>query len=95
MQGTTVLSSWTSTYTMRPSLMVLAIMQTWTDLTYGVHLVMKSHKNTSSIVSFGCGAIMHKSTKQKLITKSPTKAKLSLVGCSDYLEQAMWANVEL
>ena len=48
---------------------------------------MKSH--TGGVVSFGTGAALSKSTKQKLNTKSSTEAEL--VGGSDYLPNAIWA----
>jgi hypothetical protein len=61
-------------------------MKTWVDASYAVHDDMKSH--TGGAVSFGRGAIMSKSTKQKLNTKSSTKAEL--VGASDYLPYPIW-----
>ena len=48
---------------------------------------MKSH--TGGVVSFGTGALMSKSSKQKLNTKSSTEAEM--VGVSDYLPRAIWA----
>jgi hypothetical protein len=48
---------------------------------------MKSH--TGGVVSFGRGATMSKSSKQKLNTKSLTEAEL--VGASDYLPYPIWA----
>jgi hypothetical protein len=62
-------------------------MMTWVDASYAVHRDMKSH--TGGVVSFGTGAIMSKSSKQKLNTKSSTEAEL--VGASDYLPHAIWA----
>jgi hypothetical protein len=62
-------------------------MKTWVDASYAVHEDMKSH--TGGVVSFGQGAIMCKSSKQKLNTKSSTEAEL--VGASDYLPYAIWA----
>jgi hypothetical protein len=56
-------------------------MQTWVHASYAVHEDMKSH--TGGVVSFGRGAAMSKSSKQKLNTKSSTEAEL--VGASDYL----------
>jgi hypothetical protein len=48
---------------------------------------MKSH--TGGVVSFGIGAAMSKSSKQKLNVKSSTEAEL--VGASDYLPYPIWA----
>jgi hypothetical protein len=58
---------------------VITVMQTWVDASYAVHSDMKSH--TGGTISFGRGTIMSKSSKQKLNTKSSTKAEL--VGASD------------
>jgi hypothetical protein len=64
----------------------ITIMKTWVDASYAVHDDMKSH--TGGAISFGTGAIMCKSTKQKLNTKSSTEAEL--VGASDYLPYPIW-----
>jgi hypothetical protein len=48
---------------------------------------MKSH--TSGLISMGTGAILCKSSKQKLNTKSSTEAEL--VGASDYLPNTLWS----
>jgi hypothetical protein len=61
-------------------------MQTWIDAAYAVHQDMKSH--TGGAISFGRGAILCKSIKQKLNTKSSTEAEL--VGVSDYLPNTIW-----
>jgi hypothetical protein len=62
-------------------------MQTWVDASYAaVHEDMKSH--TGSAVSFGQGAALSKSSKQKLNTKSSTEVEL--VGASDYLPYPIW-----
>jgi hypothetical protein len=65
----------------------LVQMKTWVDASYAVHADMKSH--TGGAVSFGTGAAMSKSSKQKLNTKSSTEAEL--VGASDYLPHGIWA----
>jgi hypothetical protein len=65
----------------------ITMMKTWVDASYAVHKDMKSH--TGGVVSFGRGAIMSKSSKQKLNTKSSTEAEL--VGASDYLPYPIWA----
>jgi hypothetical protein len=62
-------------------------MKTWVDASYAVHRDMKSH--TGGAVSFGRGAMMGKSSKHKLNTKSSTEAEL--VGASDYLSYPIWA----
>jgi hypothetical protein len=46
-----------------------------------VHKDMKSH--IGGVVSFGIGAVMSKSSKQKLNTKSFTEAEF--IGANDYL----------
>jgi hypothetical protein len=56
----------------------MSIMNTWIDASYAVHPDMKSH--TGGAVSFGTGAALSKSSKQKLNTKSSTEAEL--VGAS-------------
>ena len=61
------------------------------DAAYAVHNDMKSH--TGGATSLGCGAIMCKSTKQKLNRKSSTEAKV--VGSSDYLPNTIWARMFL
>ena len=50
----------------------LTMLKTWVDAAYGVHQDMKSH--TGGVMSLGRGAIMCKSTKQKLITNSTQRA---------------------
>ena len=67
--------------------MTSALMKTWVDASYAVHKDMKSH--TGGVVSFGIGAVMSKSSKQKLNVKSSTEAEL--VGASDYLPYPIWA----
>jgi hypothetical protein len=64
----------------------ITMMKTWVDASYAVHNNMKSH--TGGVVSFGRGAIMSKSSKQKLNTKSSTEAEL--VGANDYLPYPIW-----
>jgi hypothetical protein len=52
---------------------------------------MKSH--TGGAFSLGQGALMCKSTKQKLNNKSLTEA--DVVGSSDYLPNVIWAKMFL
>jgi hypothetical protein len=42
----------------------MSYMRTWVDASYAVHRDMKSH--TGGVVSFGTGAVMSKSSKQKI-----------------------------
>ena len=67
----------------------LAKSKPWVDAAYAVHDDMKSH--TGGATSLGCGAIMCKSTKQKLNTKSSTEAEV--VGSSDYLPNTIRARM--
>ena len=69
----------------------LADSKLWVDAAYAVHDDMKSH--TGGATSLGRGAIMCKSTKQKLNTKSSTEAEV--VGSSDYLPNTIWARMFL
>ena len=64
---------------------------TWVDAAYGVHQDMKSH--TGGAMSFGRGAVLCKSSKQKLNTKSSTEAEL--IGASDYLPNTIWVKMFL
>jgi hypothetical protein len=64
----------------------LNIIKWWVDASYGVHDNMRSH--TGGTMSMGTGAVYSTSRKQKLNTKSSTKAKL--VGIDDVLPQALW-----
>lgn len=50
---------------------------------------MRSH--TGGGISFGTGALLCKSSKQKLNTKSSTEAEV--VGASDYLPNTMWTKM--
>ena len=59
----------------------------WVDASFAVHEDMKSH--TGGAMSLGRGAIMAKSRKQKLNTKSSTEAEV--IGASDYLPNTLWA----
>jgi len=65
----------------------LAESKLWVYAANAVHDDMKSH--TGGAISSGRGAIMCKSTKQKLNTKSSTEAEV--VGSSDYLPNTIWA----
>ena len=65
----------------------MPLLKSWIDASYAVHHDMKSH--TGGVVSLGRGAIMCKSTKQKLNTKSSTEAEV--VGASDFLPSTIWA----
>ena len=52
---------------------------------------MKSYKG--GVISFGRSAIVSKSSKQKLNTKSSTEAEL--VGASDFLLKLIWTRMFL
>jgi hypothetical protein len=65
----------------------LNTLNTWVDASYTVHSDMKSH--TGGVISMGLGAVLCKSTKQKLNTKSSTEAEL--VGATDYLPNTIWS----
>ena len=69
----------------------LAKSKSWVDTAYAMHDDMRSH--TGGATSLGCGAIMCKSTKEKLNTKSSTEAEV--VGSSDYLPNTIWARMFL
>jgi hypothetical protein len=69
----------------------LAKLKSWVDAAYAVHDDMKSHSGGAT--SLRRGAIMCKSTKQKLNTKSFPEAKV--VGSSDYLPNTIWARMFL
>ena len=57
------------------------VIDTWVDASYAVHGDIRSH--TDDLISLGCEAILSKSSKTKINTKSSTEAKL--VGASNYL----------
>ena len=63
----------------------LGRMRTWVYAAFAVHLYMKSH--TGGVISFGTGGLVCKSSKQKLNTKSSTKAEF--VGASEYLPNTL------
>ena len=60
--------------------------QTWADASYATHPDMKGH--TGGVISLGRGAVHHKSSKQRLNTKSSTETEV--VGASDYLPWTIW-----
>ena len=64
----------------------LSSFTTWVDASYATHPDMKSH--TGGLVSFGTGALLCKSNKQKLNTRSSTEAEV--VGASEYLPNTLW-----
>ena len=65
---------------------ILSQFCTWVDATHGVHPDLKIH--TGDCVSFGYGTVHCKSSKQKIYTKSFTKAEL--LGVSNYLPYNIW-----
>jgi hypothetical protein len=64
----------------------LGRLRTWVDASYAVHPDCRSH--TGGAISFGRGALLCKSVKQKLNTKSSTEAET--VGASDYMPNTIW-----
>jgi hypothetical protein len=62
-------------------------LRTWVDASYAVHADMRSH--TGGVISLGTGAILCKSAKQKLNTKSSTEAEL--VGATDFAPNTIWS----
>ena len=59
---------------------------TWIDSAYAVHMNMRGH--TGGAISMGYGMLHGKSSKQKINTKSSTKAEL--VGTSEYMPYNIW-----
>jgi hypothetical protein len=55
------------------------------DASFGVHVDGKSH--TGAVLTLGGGAILAKSSKQKIVTKSSTEAEI--VGVSDFASQVI------
>eukprot|EP00957_Ditylum_brightwellii_P055639 4215894-Ditylum_brightwellii.AAC.1 len=58
----------------------------WVDAAFAVHHNLKSH--TGGMLMIGNGALFATSTKQKLNTRSSTKAKL--VGVNEVMPQILW-----
>jgi hypothetical protein len=67
----------------------LTTFYTWVDASFATHTDMRSH--TGGAISFGRGAIICKSTKQKINTKSSTEAEL--IGASDYLPHTLYVRM--
>eukprot|EP00980_Cylindrotheca_fusiformis_P018032 scaffold5767_cov92-Cylindrotheca_fusiformis.AAC.4 len=65
----------------------LCVVKTWVDAAFATHDDMRSH--TGGIISMGKGALYASSHRQKLTTKSSTKAEL-IVRASDFLGQTLW-----
>jgi Reverse transcriptase (RNA-dependent DNA polymerase) len=70
---------------------ILHTIRTWVDASYAVHPDMRSH--TGGVMSLGTGAVICKSSKQKINTKSSTEAEL--VGATDYLPNMIWSKMFL
>ena len=58
----------------------------WVDASYNAHEDCKGH--TGGMMSLGKGAVLSKSTKQKLNTRSSTESKL--IGADDMLGLLLW-----
>ena len=69
----------------------IAKMQSWVDVSYGIHNDCKSH--TGGCISFGWGVLLTMCQKQKLNTKSSTEGEI--VGVSDYMPNMIWAKMFL
>jgi hypothetical protein len=69
----------------------LTIIKWYVDAAFGVHTDFKSH--TGGIMTFGEGAIQSISRKQKLNTRSSTKAEL--VGADDAATLILWTKLFL
>ena len=61
-------------------------LKSWVDASYGMHHDYRGH--TGGVISMGNGILHHKTSKQKLNTKSSTESEL--VGASDYLPHTIW-----
>ena len=58
----------------------------WVDASYAIHLNMRGH--TGATMTLGKGSIFSASTKQKLNSKSSTKAEL--IGMNNIIGQILW-----
>ena len=67
----------------------LHIIRWWIDASFAVHPDFKSH--TGAAMSFGLGAAISGSNKQKLNTRSSTTAEL--VGVDDIITKVMWTQL--
>jgi len=66
-------------------------MNSWVDVSYGIHDDCKSH--TGGVMSWGWGVLLTKCQKQKLNTKSSTEGEI--VGVSDFLPNVIWVRMFL
>ena len=64
------------------------IVKWWIDASYAVHPDCRSH--TGAMMTMGSGAVIAKSLKQKLNTRSSTEAEL--VGVDDIASNVIWTN---
>jgi len=64
----------------------LDVLHAWVDASYAIHDDMRGH--TGGVMSMGVGCVHHKSSKQKLNTKSSTESEV--IGASDYVPWAVW-----
>ena len=67
----------------------LHIIRWWIDASFAVHPDFKSH--TGAAMSFGLGAAISGSNKQKLNTRSSTTAEL--VGVDDIITKVLWTQL--
>ena len=66
-------------------------MESWVDVSYGVHDDCKSH--TGGCISFGWGVFSTMCKKQSLNVKSSTEGEV--VGVSDFLPNMIWTRMFL
>ena len=66
-------------------------MQSWVDISYGIHDDCKSH--TGGCISFGWGVISTMCKKQTLNVKSSTEGEV--VGVSDFMPNMIWTRMFL
>lgn len=64
----------------------ITVVKWWVDGAFATHADMQSH--TGSTMSLGKGSILPASIRQKINTKSSTKAKL--VAVADMMPQVLW-----
>ena len=67
------------------------VIQWWVDASFATHPNCRSH--TGATLSFGKGSVYSMSSKQKLNTRSSTKAEL--VGINDVLSMILWTQLFL
>ena len=69
----------------------MTVIQWWVDASFATHPNCRSH--TGATLSFGKGSVYSMSSKQKLNTRSSTKAEL--LGINDVLSMILWTRLFL